>query len=312
MEVVAVKVCNLSICTVYVPPISSKEYHLDMMAYLASLDSNNLLIVGDFNCPDVIWPSLTASTPFSNDLCDFVFNSNLTQLVSCPTHVKGNILDLILTSNEESIFDLKVHESPVKTDHLMLSFHLYINMIKCHSRKSTVVFDYKKADWRGLCDYLLDCDFSACYDSQDVELIWSAFKLIVLPAMDCYIPKVRLRSHQYPVWYTPELRHSQKCLQTLRKNHNKRSSSLSKQKLNIAEEKFKIESSQAKCKYESSLMYDLSTKENTKAYKYIRSLKDSGGIPKSVYYNSIHANTPLDKATLFNDYFHSVFYIQYF
>ena len=77
LEVVAVKVCNLSICTVYVPPNSSKEYHLDMMAYLASLDSNNLLIVGDFNCPDVIWPSLTASTPFSNDLCDFVFNSNL-------------------------------------------------------------------------------------------------------------------------------------------------------------------------------------------------------------------------------------------
>ena len=73
-----------------------------------------------------------------------MFNSNLTQLVSCPTHVKGNILDLILTSNEESIFDLKVHESPVKTDHLMLSFHLYINMIKCHSRKSTVVFDYKR------------------------------------------------------------------------------------------------------------------------------------------------------------------------
>ena len=40
--------------------------------------------------------------------------------------------------------------------------------------------------------------------------------------MELYIPKVKLRSHQYPQWFTPHLRHQVKCLRTLPRKNKKR------------------------------------------------------------------------------------------
>ncbi len=32
---------------------------------------------------------------------------------------------------------------------------------------------YKKANWEGLCDYLLDSDLDLCLDLDDVEEVWA-------------------------------------------------------------------------------------------------------------------------------------------
>ena len=61
-----------------------------------------------------------------------------------------------------------------------------------------VVFDYSKANWEGLCNYLLDQDFGICCEDKDVEQIWCKIKQVVILAMNIYIPKVRLRKHQSP------------------------------------------------------------------------------------------------------------------
>ena len=43
--------------------------------------------------------------------CEFVYKHNLTQLVTPPTHVEGNVLDVILTNAEDIICDLNVPSS---------------------------------------------------------------------------------------------------------------------------------------------------------------------------------------------------------
>ena len=76
-----------------------------------------------------------------------------------PTHIKGNVLDLVLTSNEEAVTSLKVHpgvDSPFKLDHFMVSFSLAVNTVCPSCSATSLVFDYSKADWEGLCGYLLD------------------------------------------------------------------------------------------------------------------------------------------------------------
>lgn len=73
------------------------------------------------------------------------------------------------------------------------------------------VFEYPKADWDGLCNYLMDCDFSLCYEESDVEAIWSVLKRMVTSAMHLFIPRVQLRKFQLPRWFTPDLRHKHKC-----------------------------------------------------------------------------------------------------
>lgn len=132
----------------------------------------------------------------------------------------GNTLDLVLTSDDDLIGALKVHqqnETPLSSDHFMVSFSLNVTGVSAPCKCMSVVFDYPKANWDGLCNYLLDSDFSMCFEEDDVEVIWSIFKHIVITALNMFIPKVQMKNHQFPRWFTPYLRHKHKCLHTMEK-----------------------------------------------------------------------------------------------
>ena len=43
---------------------------------------------------------------------DFIFNLNLFQLICEPTHIAGNMFDLILTNIPDHIFNVNVHCEP--------------------------------------------------------------------------------------------------------------------------------------------------------------------------------------------------------
>ena len=88
------------------------------MGYLFELlsQSEHVIIVGDFNLPDINWSSLTGVSPFSKRFCEFIFDSNFIQLVENPTHMKGNILDLVLTTTN-NVRDLVVVQSnPIQSN----------------------------------------------------------------------------------------------------------------------------------------------------------------------------------------------------
>ena len=111
LEVVTVNIGSpFTLSTIYIPPSSPDDYHRSMIDYLKSLSftSTNLVLVGDFNYPDISWAAVTGSTASSNLFCDYVFNNNLVQLVHRPTHVKGSILDLLLTNNDDLIHNTVV------------------------------------------------------------------------------------------------------------------------------------------------------------------------------------------------------------
>ena len=85
------------------------------------------------------------------------------------------------------------------------------------SVKPRFVFDFPKANLDGLCEFLLEFDFDSCFTSDDVEGIWSTIKQAIHEGMHLFIPKVRIRSYQYPAWFTPKLRHLSKRIRSLRK-----------------------------------------------------------------------------------------------
>ena len=100
LEVVTVRIGHILVCTVYIPPNTNINSCSNLLYYLSDLTSTseNIIIVGDFNAPDIEWSSLSGTQSQSNLICDFVFNSNLTQLVEEPTHTRGNTLDIVLTN----------------------------------------------------------------------------------------------------------------------------------------------------------------------------------------------------------------------
>lgn len=74
---------SLVICSVYIPPSANSLKWSLLIDHLQSLHNHNsgkLLIIGDFNCPDIDWNTLTANSSLSTGLCEFIFDHNLTQL----------------------------------------------------------------------------------------------------------------------------------------------------------------------------------------------------------------------------------------
>ena len=110
------------LCSVYIPPDVVPSLFSLKLSFISSIaKGKDIILLGDFNQPDINRENLISSNCSSNLFCNFVFDSNLLQLAKSPTHVKGNILDLILTNSENLVQKLSVHSnepfSSMKSDH---------------------------------------------------------------------------------------------------------------------------------------------------------------------------------------------------
>ena len=45
---------------------------------------DDVILLGDFNCPDINWSTMSATSPFSLALCNVMFCLNYVQIVSEP------------------------------------------------------------------------------------------------------------------------------------------------------------------------------------------------------------------------------------
>ena len=177
LEVVSVSILlgntEITCCAVYAPPNATSEYHRNLVDYLTAIAALSIpiLLLGDFNLSDINWATLTGNSSVSNNFCEFVFNSNLAQLVNSPTHTCGSILDLVLTNNPKYVSNLAVHPSDykcVKSDHYLITFTINFKHL-VSTPTTTEAFNYAKGDYVGLSEYLLSCDLSSLYKSSNVK-----------------------------------------------------------------------------------------------------------------------------------------------
>ena len=73
MELVAIQSLdlNLFVCVVYVLPSIDLSHFKNILIFLESLvKTNSILIVDDFNLPDINWPTLTSSAVHSDCSCE--------------------------------------------------------------------------------------------------------------------------------------------------------------------------------------------------------------------------------------------------
>lgn len=315
LEVVAVNLFYkevITMITVYIPPSSDLSYLQSLFHYLSVTiqSSKQVILLGDFNFPDIVWSALDSSSLGSDLFCEFIFDHDLVQLIDVPTHNKGNLLDLVLSNSDSLVHDLFVdsHSTlPSFSDHYIISFSISCSTNKRPRSQPKFVFDYSKADYEGLCSYLLDVDFSCCLNSSEIETVWLVFYDIVKYAMNIFIPKVRLRSHQRPKWINAGLKHELNCVNSLRRKYLSHPSLANLQKLRTNEQLVQNSMLKAKASYETNLIEHFQTGNSSRVYQYIRRLSNNSSIPATMFLDSTSASSDKDKACLFNAFFHSVF-----
>ena len=121
------------------------------------------------------------------------------------------------------------------------------------------MFDCNNADHEGLCDYLLDSDFSVCLLSESIEQVWSFIKNTILEAMNLFIPKLKVKAKVHPKWFNSEIRHI-KCLRTLRRKCSLHPTVNNQSKLHSLEFQLTDLITSAKLRFENHLSMQKSNK----------------------------------------------------
>ena len=303
----------INLCLIYNPPNSELNYRQKLLEYLSETmqSTEEVILLGDFNAPDINWSNLSGSSDFSSNLCDLIFQHNYVQQVDHPTHIHGNIFDLINTSSESSVSDINStveFNQTIKSDHYIISFKLHQSSPTPPTSKDPVyIFDYHKGDYEGLNNFLISIDFSICYQSNNVEFIWSFIKSTLCKAIREFIPLIKQNAAYHPKYFTPPIRHQVNCVRSLKKKYHKSPTNANLTRLNNTEKLLANQINSAKSEYESRLINDFAFNNQPKIYKYIRNIKKSTSIPNTVHFGEASATEDVNKAILFNKFFYSVF-----
>ena len=116
----------LKLIILYRPP-NSKNFTDTLTEILYRFyDLNNVLIIGDFN-----------TDPHSTSFLNILNDLNLTQHISEPTHSKGNILDLIISTKLTNLIN-HTEIGPQLTDHNLIS--IYLNLVKVPNKRIAITY----------------------------------------------------------------------------------------------------------------------------------------------------------------------------
>ena len=103
--------------TIYRSPNSRPDNDNDLLTFINNFSSSVYdykLLLGDFNCPNINWHSLSSSVAFDKQFLDTLKNF-LSQLVRIPTRSRGmdtpHILDLVISN--DNIIDNIECKSPM-------------------------------------------------------------------------------------------------------------------------------------------------------------------------------------------------------
>jgi len=167
---------------------------------LFSVYSNErIFLTGDFNYPEINWDEEVcnkgADHPASMFL-DTVQQNYLFQHVTEPTHYRAlqhpNILDLILTNEQDLMGGIEYFPPLGKSHHPVLDFKLHLEH-KPYSGPLNEKYNFGKGDYDAMREFMSVVPWSELLsDSFSVDKCWANINTVVHEAMDKFVPRVKL------------------------------------------------------------------------------------------------------------------------
>ena len=185
----------LNIVLVYRPPSAGADNTEKLCEILRKLETNTI-VIGDFNLPGVVWEEREGGGAKARQLVETVEKEGLQQMVSFPTHVKGNILDLVLTNCLEKIVSITDVGRLGKSDHCMIEVTVAVRWEE--RRRSRKVVNWRKANYEEMRLKLNKVDWKYFMENQSAEMAWKKFREEVNKAVEKYAPSIEIRRARRP------------------------------------------------------------------------------------------------------------------
>ena len=163
------------------------------------------VIMGDFNLPVAKWGDLYNSHTGS-DLYTNLLESDLHQHVHKPTR-ESNILDLILTTNENLVSKVNVGPIFSTSDHRIITFNIKVEETKVNASKEKVP-DYRRANFTRLRSILQNANWNEILNETNIDKAWLVFTTILNNAVTLCVPSRNRRplTRAKPKWWNNEIK----------------------------------------------------------------------------------------------------------
>ena len=306
---------------VYRSPNYSQEENSNLynLIEVAIKGRSHVLLVGDFNHPEVDWENET--TPNNSDHKASIFmekvirDNFLYQHVKRPTHYRGEqtptLIDLVLT-NEEGMINNITHRAPIgRSHHQVLCFEY----IAYSENKATEQerYIYSKGDYDKIRDEVKKQNLTQKIATMDAKSAWNCLTDTCSKAAGNHIPKTTPGRQRQPKKSPPPLWMNEKALKKVRKKHASfmryMETKEGKDYRTYAQARNQAGDACKKAMKEYERSIAKNAKVNPKAfYAYVNSkLKTKIGIPDLIDDKGNKASTDKEKADTLNDFFCSVF-----
>ncbi|CAC5416334.1 unnamed protein product [Mytilus coruscus] len=181
--------------------------------------NSNIILAGDFNCPDIMWNNLSikkdAQDPeVQKQLINITTQFGLTQFHEEPTR-ESNLLDLVFTTNP-SLMKTSTN-IPGISDHAIIITDTDIKPFysKSNPRK---VYTWARANWDEVnkdIDSLTTQIRNNIQNNQNVNEVWLTFKKHLFASLDKIIPSKIVKSNNRLPWITHKIKKMLKKKQNL-------------------------------------------------------------------------------------------------
>ena len=150
-----------------------------------------IYILGDFNFSDYKFNiNATLCKEPLKDFLIYLEEHSLHQLISSPTHIHGNILDLAITSTPHKVTNLEIiNPLTVTCDHNMIDLKISAN--KDFKRKKPRL-NFYKANYSHVNSYLSTINWPDLFKGITcIDLMYSKFMFVINEAIDLFVPLTR-------------------------------------------------------------------------------------------------------------------------
>ncbi len=193
---------DVTFTLVYRSPNSSPEM-MDSLSEVTRKTDKCSIIVGDFNLPSIDWERRSAAGARPTQFLEACEEANLDQLITFPTQVRGNTLDLLITNIPDRVTEVKDIGRLGRSDHSMILFG--VSFASKPAKTTEQLPSWSRADWPSIKGALAGFKWPEILGRCTTSEAWEKFRDTITELVNVHVPTRPRRSPNKPVWINREV-----------------------------------------------------------------------------------------------------------
>jgi len=192
------KSTNIIITLLYRSPNSAVQNNELLCEMIDNLPVNEPhILVGDFNMPEIDWTNYSSPSKYQQFL-DILADKSLDQMVDFPTHIRGNMLDLLLTNCPDRVVNIENIGNLANSDHCILSIDILCDVN--FDNNSDYIYDWSNMNETAFKEYVISCDLENTINNMNVEESWNKIRNTLDFAITNFVPSKKRCENNRPIW----------------------------------------------------------------------------------------------------------------